>query len=189
MAGDDDRSALDVLRTSRLVAFTVGTIAVVAGVVLVFWPERTIVVVARLSGVLLGVVGIAGLLDAFSSRRHGSWWGLLAVRGLFNVAAGVALVVWPEVTVTVLVWVVGLDLILTAVVGLLASRSVPKDRGRDGLIGGSALSLVVGIVLIVWPGPTVAVLAFVIGLLLLGLGLVLLYSGWQLGRAERTALA
>jgi uncharacterized membrane protein HdeD (DUF308 family) len=184
---DEDRSTLDVLRASRLLAFTVGALATVAGIVLLVWPDRTLVVVARLAGVLLAIVGVAQLLDAFSSRRDGTYWGLLAVRGLFHLAAGVALVAWPGVTVTVLVWVAGLDLIVTAVVGLMASRRVPSDRGRSGLVGQSLISLLFGFVLIVWPGPTITVLALVVGLLLLGLGLMLLFSGWQLGRAEHRA--
>jgi len=58
----EDRSSLDVLRGSRVVAYTLGAITLVAGLVLLFWPDRTVTVVARLTGILLIIVGVRDFL-------------------------------------------------------------------------------------------------------------------------------
>ena len=115
---------LEVLRGSRIVAYTLGAITLVAGLVLLFWPDRTITVVARLTGILLIVVGVGDLLETFRNHRQGSYWGLLALRGVINVGFGAALLFWPGVTISVVVWLFGLDLVLTGVLGL-------RDPGPD----------------------------------------------------------
>ena len=110
----DDRSTMDLLRGSRIVAYTVGALALIGGLVLLFWPDRTVVVVARLVGLLFLVVGFGQAIDAITTHRRGSYWGLLLVRGLIHLGFGAALLFWPGVTVKVVVWLIGLDLVLTA---------------------------------------------------------------------------
>lgn len=178
-----DRSAMDIVRQSRTLAYTSGVISLVAGLVLLFWPDRTVVVVARLTGLLLVVVGLADLVDALANHRERPYWGLLALRGLVNVVTGVALVVWPGVTVGVLVWIVGLDLVLTGVLGLVIRTQAPPEL-RSVLLSRSLLTIAFGIVVMAWPHATLLVVTVAVGLLLVLVGLVFLWSGRQLSKAS-----
>lgn len=180
----EDRSTLDVLRGSRVVAYTLGAITLVAGLVLLFWPERTITVVARLSGVLLIIVGVADLLETFRNHRSGSYWGLMALRGVLNLGFGAALLFWPGPTVHVLAWVFGLDLVLTGVLGLLIRGQMPEEY-RSAMLTRSILTIVFGFAIMVWPGPTVKVVAFIVAALLILFGLILLWSGWTISKAAK----
>lgn len=184
MSDDDRRSTMDVLRGSRILAYSVGVLTLAAGAVLLFWPDRTIVVVARLAGILIGVVGIGELIEAVTHRSKGSYWGLLLLRGAANLVAGGLLLFWPDITTTVLVWVFGLDLVLTGIVGLIASRQVPKDL-RSSLTLRSIIGILFGIVVMAWPSATLSVVAIIVALQLVAIGLLLLWSGYQLSRAER----
>jgi uncharacterized membrane protein HdeD (DUF308 family) len=186
---DDRRSALEVLRGSRILAFTIGGVALAAGLILLFWPDRTIVVVARLAGVLVLVLGISDSYEAVSSHRKGSYWGLLLLRGLVNVVVGGLLLFWPDITVTVLVWLFGVDLVLTGVLGLIASRQVPPDLGRSAMVTRSVISIAFGVVIMVWPDATLSVVAFIVAAQLNLLGLLLLYSGYQLTKLSPDDLA
>jgi uncharacterized membrane protein HdeD (DUF308 family) len=180
LTDDDRRTALEVLRGSRILAYTVGLLCVAAGVVLMFWPDRTLIVVARIAGIFVLALGLSEVFDAVTTHRKGSYWGLLLLRGALNVVAGALLLFWPSITVTVLVWLFGLDLVITGIIGLFASREIPKDMGRSVLVARSAVGIVFGIVLIVWPDVTLQVLAILIGLQLLAVGAILLFSGYQL---------
>jgi uncharacterized membrane protein HdeD (DUF308 family) len=182
---DDRGSALDVLRGSRILAYSVGLISLVAGIVLIFWPDRTLVVVARLAGILIICVGLAEAFEAITTHRKGSYWGILLVRGLINVGFGALLLFWPDITVTVLVWLFGLDLMITAVIGFFVGRQMPKDLGRNSLYLRSAITLVLGLVIVIWPDVTLWALALIVGITLVLWGLVLLYSGYELGKAEK----
>lgn len=180
---DERRSAMDVMKGSRILAYTVGVITLGAGLVLLIWPERTITVVARIAALLLVAVGLAELFEAVSNRGEGSHWGLVLLRGVVNVTFGAALLFWPGVTVTVLVWVFGLDLVITGVIGLLVSRRVPDDV-RTSTVVRAVVSIVFGVLVMAWPSVTLAVLAVIIGLQLIVVGLILLWSGYALSKAS-----
>src|SRR3954451_21349334 len=99
-----DRPSAEAVRASVLVAYAIGAITLLAGLVLMFWPDRTITVVARLTGLLLVLVGLSDLFETFRNHRSGSYWGLLAVRGVVNLGFGAALLFWPHITVPAVVW-------------------------------------------------------------------------------------
>jgi uncharacterized membrane protein HdeD (DUF308 family) len=180
----EDRSTLDVLRGSRILAYSLGLITLLAGLVLLFWPDRTITVVARLTGVLLIVVGLADLLETFRNHRSGSYWGLLALRGVINLGFGLALLFWPSVTISVVVWLFGLDLVLTGLLGLVIRGRMPTEY-RSAMLTRSILTIVFGLAIMIWPDATVSVVAVVVAALLILFGLVLLWTGWTLGKAEQ----
>lgn len=179
----EDRGALDIVRESRVLAFTLGTIMLIAGVILLAWPKSTLHVVAWLSGLLLVVVGIGDVADTFRNHRAGSYWGLMLLRGLINVGFGLALVLWPKPTVGVLVWLIGLDLVLAGVVGLVFRGQMPPEF-RAGTRNRSILTIVFGVIIMVWPKATVAAVALLAGLSLVLTGLVLLWTGWQIGKMK-----
>lgn len=182
----DDRSTMDLLRGSRILAYTIGALALVAGLVLLFWPDRTIVVVARIVGVLILVIGFGQAVEALTTHRKGSYWGLLLLRGVINLVAGALLLFWPSITVTVIVWLLGIELVLTGIIGLIASTQVPKDLGRSSLVVQALVAVVLGIIIMVWPSATVAVLAVLAAIVLILLGVMLLISGYQLSKAQVT---
>lgn len=183
----DDRSTMDLLRGSRITAYAVGALALIAGILLLFWPDRTVVVVARILGILFIVVGFGQIVEAVTTHRQGNYWGLLLLRGLINLGFGVALLVWPDIAVNVVAWLIGLNLLLTGLIGLIVSFRVPKEMGRSAFLWQAAITILLGIVIMVWPGATVSVIAVLAGILLILFGLVLLASGFQLSKARGTS--
>lgn len=182
----EDRSTSDVLRGSRILAYTMGAITLVAGLVLAFWPDRTITVAARMAGLLLIIVGVAELLETFRDHRQGSYWGLLALRGLINVGFGCALLFWPGPTVSVLVWLFGLDLVVTGLLGLVIRGRMPEEY-RSAVLTRAIVTIVLGLVVMIWPRGSLTVIALVVAILLILFGIVLLWSGYVLSKAAKEA--
>jgi uncharacterized membrane protein HdeD (DUF308 family) len=182
----DDRSTIDLLRGSRITAYTIGVLSLIAGIVLLFWPDRTIVVVARLVGILVLVIGVGQIIEAVTTHRQGSYWGLLALRGLINVVAGALLLFWPDITVTVVVWLLGLELVLVGLIGLFAATRVPKEMGRTPLVAQAVIGIVLGVVIMVWPSATLSVIAVLAAVVMIVFGLMLLASGYQLSKVQVT---
>lgn len=177
----EERSALSVLRESRALAYSTGAISLAAGLILLLWPDRTLTVVARLTGLLLLIVGLGDVIDTISNHRKGSYWGLLLFRGLVNVATGVALVVWPGITLSVVIWLVGLDMVLTGILGLVVRGQAPPEY-KSVLLTRSLVTIAFGVAVMAWPHATLAVVAFIVGALLVATGLLLLWSGRQLSK-------
>lgn len=175
---------LAILRTSRTVAIAAGIISVGAGVVLLAWPHATIKAVAFVIGLLLVARGIAVAIDALVSRRAGTYWGLVLVRGLIDIAVGALCIFWPEITIWALVVLLGIELIIGGILSVLVSRQVPKELGSRHMWPG-VISIVAGVAVIVWPHATVWVIVLLIGIYLILWGLLLLFTGYQLGKADR----
>jgi len=184
----DDRSTMDLLRGSRITAYTVGALSLIAGIVLLVWPDRTTVVVARVLGILFVVVGFGQIVEAVTTHRQGNYWGLLLLRGVVNLGFGLALLFWPDVTVNVVIWLIGLNLVITGLLGIIVSFQVPKEMGRSAMGLQAVITIVLGALIMLWPSATLAVVAVLAGVVLVLVGLVLLASGYSLSKATVTTV-
>ncbi len=189
-AASDDRSALDLLRGSRITAYSIGLLSLIGGIVLLAWPTRSVEVVARIIGILFIVSGFGQAAEALTTHRRGSYWGLLLLRGIINLGIGIALLFVPGKSTDVVVWLVGLDFVITGVLAFIVVFLLPKDMGRGRLMFEAVLSIAVGVV-IFWAGPdsVKTIVAVAVGIVLVLVGLLFLYSGYQLSKAAKEMAA
>jgi uncharacterized membrane protein HdeD (DUF308 family) len=113
-------------------------------------------------------------------------WRLIAVRGVAAVLFGLATLVWPDVTLWVLVLLWGAFALvdgLFSVVAAALGRGVVARRGWlafSGLVGIAA-----GIVTFVWPSITALVLLYVIAFWALVVGVLMIATAVRLRAAIR----
>jgi uncharacterized membrane protein HdeD (DUF308 family) len=112
-----------------------------------------------------------------------SYWGLLLLRAVINLAFGLALLFWPGITVGVLVWLVGLDLVIAGALGLLV-RGQMAPEFKSSITSRSVLTILFGIAIMVWPSATVSVVAFLVGAVLILTGLIFIWTGYQLNKVQ-----
>jgi uncharacterized membrane protein HdeD (DUF308 family) len=156
-----------------------GTALVVLGLWLLANPFRSVVVLAALIGVSLIVSGIVEGLARGGPQDLG-WPAWFA--GALLVATGIAVLVWPDITLWALAGVAGVGLIS---VGLLGAAIALTRRERPGWQAGLALcvlSIVVGVVVLAWPDATLLVLAVLLGVRAVVTGLIAIATGWQAHR-------
>lgn len=189
MTAADDRSTMDLLRGSRITAYSIGLISLIAGLVLLFWPNRTYHVVAVILGILFVVSGFGQGAEAVTTHRRGSYWGLLLLRGIINLGIGLALIFWSSATITAVVWLIGLDFVITGLLALVVSFMLGKDMGRGKLLIEAIITIGIGIIIMVWPNATKNVLGVVLGIALVLLGLLFLFSGYQLSKVKATLVS
>ena len=180
----EDRSTMDLLRGSRITAYSIGLVSLVAGIVLLAWPSRTEHVVAVILGILFVISGFGQAAEAVTTHRSGSYWGLMLLRGVINLGIGLALIFWSSATLTTIVWLIGLDFVITGLLGLIVSFMLPKEMGRGSLLIQSIITIGLGIIVMAWPNSIKYAAAIVIGIVLVVLGLLFLFSGYQLSKAK-----
>jgi uncharacterized membrane protein HdeD (DUF308 family) len=113
----------------RFGVFLVGLLALVAGAVVIARPEGSIKTVAIVAGVYLLIMGAVTLfLGAPGVPRL-----LSLLRGALGLAAGAALLVWPDVTVGVIATVYGVFLLLVGAAEIVFSRALRRsvDTGHS----------------------------------------------------------
>ena len=185
-AASEDRSTMDLLRGSRITAYSIGFIRLVAGLVLLFRPDRELQIIAIILAFVFVVSGFSQVAEAVTTHRKGSYWGLLVIRGLINFGIGLALIFWTGATLTAIIWLVGLDFVITGLLAIVVSFMIGKDGGRRGLLIEGLITIAIGIVIMAWPEATTNVLGVVIGIGLALLGLLFLFSGYQLSKVKAT---
>ncbi|NKQ52326.1 HdeD family acid-resistance protein [Amycolatopsis sp. K13G38] len=128
IAGDERTSG-----TRVLLAFS-GVLSLGVGILVLRHPFQTMTVLTVLLGLFWVIGGVIGLVHALASRSMpGRAWA--AGAGAVTAIAGVVLLAYPSVSLTVLVWLLGLELLISGagVVGWgVAARRELRSDARVG---------------------------------------------------------
>lgn len=169
------------------VGMFVGIITVALGIILLAWPGETLRVLSILLGLQLLLFGTFRLINAFSSTTESP--GVVGFIGIIAILAGVLVIRRPFETAAILATILGLVWIIGGSIDLMsaiADRSL-SDRRLTGLSG--LISLAAGILIVSWPGPTLAVIAVIGGLYLVIIGLVIAATALTVRSLEESPAA
>ena len=163
-----------------------GLLALGLAIALFFWPQATLAIFIRLIGLYLLFDGVLNLLGALRIKEYGAY----LVPGLITLVLGLILLFWPDMTGRIVLTIVGIWLLFQAAMLFWAARqSHPSDPDRGITMGISAITAIIGIVLVVWPGSgfvaiswMIAIAVSVIGILLISLALRLRQVGKRFDR-------
>jgi uncharacterized membrane protein HdeD (DUF308 family) len=115
------------------------------------------------------------------------YWWTLAVRGAIAVVFGLAALIWPDITLRVLVWLFGFYAVvdgLLALAALLVGGRLASGR-RGWLIVEAIVGIAAGVVAFLWPGITALVLLYLIAAWAVVTGLLELAAAVVLRRELR----
>lgn len=112
---------------SRVWGVLGGSLAVIAGVIVLRHPSGSILVVAMAVGIYLILSGVLRLVGATESREGRGW---LVLAALIDLALGIVIVSWPSFGITTLAIVLGIVLIVRGL-ALVAIAFVLRAAGRE----------------------------------------------------------
>jgi uncharacterized membrane protein HdeD (DUF308 family) len=162
-----------------------GILMVAAGVCAVVWPGPTVLVLAILFGIQIIVSGIFSFINAFAADESGGMRVWNVILGLLGIVVGLYAVRHILVSVVALALLIGIYWVAYGIVQIymaIAHRELPH-RGWMGFIG--ALSVIAGIIVIAWPGPSLVTLALVLGIWLIIYGIMEIVLAFR----ERSAIS
>jgi uncharacterized membrane protein HdeD (DUF308 family) len=166
-----------------------GVAATVFGVLALVWPGITVFALVIVFGAYALVDGAFTLITAFGDRDAGRARGRrawLLARGITGILAGIIAAVWPGITALALLWVIALWAMVTGLLEIVAAFQLRKEMRREWLLALSgALSVLFGVLLVVWPAAGVLTLVVLIGIAAIAFGITLLMLGLRLRRARR----
>jgi uncharacterized membrane protein HdeD (DUF308 family) len=158
-----------------------GIVTLLAGLFALFWPGRTIVVVAVLFGIQLVVAGIFRFIAALAAdEESGGARALLALLGVLSFIVGLYALRNVLVTIAALALLLGIYWIVNGAVEVFAALSHKRMQGRGWTIFMGLLSVVAGVVVLVYPGISLATLAIVLGFWLLVYGVMEIVLAFRL---------
>jgi uncharacterized membrane protein HdeD (DUF308 family) len=168
----DEQLRAAALKSWKSTLIAGGVTAIILGLVLLIWPQQTLLVFASLLGIGLILIGIGRLGNAATVREPlGSSRVLRALLGLIYIIAGIVVLANLHGTLRFLVWVVGVIWVVSGIVEIFSAVGRRRGAGAMTIVIG-LLNLAFGLVLLVWPGPTLILLVWISGLWLIALGLL-----------------
>lgn len=158
----------------------VGVAAVVVGAVLLSSAFDTLSALVWVTGLYLIFMGVVQLL----ALGRGGARGTRLLAAAVAVAGGLVLLFWPGETLKVLAVVAGITFLASGAVYAVSAFRGPREERLTDTASGAGL-VVLGALMIAWPGPTVTLLGVVLGLIAIAWGASVIVRALALRRAGR----
>ena len=89
-------------------------------------------------------------------------WGALAVRGVAAVLFGLAALIWPGLTLAVLIILYGAYAIVDGLFAIVAGLRAGSGTHKGLLLAEGAVGILAGLIAVFWPGVSAVVLLYII---------------------------
>ncbi|MGI8335817.1 HdeD family acid-resistance protein [Actinomadura scrupuli] len=164
-----------------------GVCAIIFGLLAWIWPGITLLVLVILFGAYAFVDGVLALGAAFKSEggRSRVW---LAVVGVAGVLLGLVTLFWPHITGLVLLLLIAWWAIVTGAFEIVAAIRMRKEIEGEWLyIVSGAVSVIFGVLVLVWPATGALAIVWLIGLFSILFGATLIAAAIRLRKLGQVA--
>ena len=170
-----------------------GLLAIAFGVVMLIWPKSTMSALILVIGAFVLADGIVTVVAGFCSSAYLTRWWALVLEGLVGIGIGWLALSQPAMAMVVLGYLIGVWAVVTGIFEIIAAlelRRVIPGEWATLLLG--VLSIVLGILLFVFPRQAVVAIGWAIGIYAIVFGIVEIIFAFRLrglGRELKEASA
>ncbi|MFF0526945.1 HdeD family acid-resistance protein [Nocardia amikacinitolerans] len=167
-----DGPAQTLAKSAWQAVLVTGVLTVIIGVLILVWPDKTLLVAGILFGIYLVISGVLQLVAAFGATKSAGMRVLYFLSGVLSIIIGVFCFRDELASILLLGLWIGIGWLFRGVAMLVAAASDPgmPGRGWQGFFG--VITAIAGVVLIIWPVSSVATLTLVAGVWLIVLGIM-----------------
>jgi len=163
-----------------------GLVALLFGLVVLFWPGLVLAVLALLFGIYALVDGAITFVPALRSSDLGARRWLPLTEGAVGVIVGLVALLWPGMTPNGLIYVIAGWALATGTLKILTAVLLRAEVENGWLLAGSgALSVLFGILLAALGGSDAPFLVPLIGAFAVIVGLALIVFAFRLRERSR----
>ncbi|UVE18170.1 HdeD family acid-resistance protein [Pseudomonas sp. LS44] len=158
-----------------------GFAALLFGLLALAWPGLVLTTLVIFWGAYALTDGVFSLIGAWRMRHEGEpLWPLLVV-GVLGVVAGLVALFWPQLTalgllILIAVWAIAIGAL--QIIAALRVRQLLDNEWWLGLSG--TVSLLFGLMILVFPGAGALALVWLIGVFAVLFGVLLILLAWRL---------
>ena len=165
-----------------------GVLTIVLGGIVLAWPGPTILVASTLFGVYLLLTGFVGLFMAFALPHSAGMRVLLFISGILSVVLAILSFrhFGDAYAILLLSLWIGISFIFQGVSAIAAAIGESNLPGRGWSVVLGVISVIAGLVVLVWPFDSIVVLVVVAGVWLVILGVVEIIHSFQIRKDAKT---
>jgi uncharacterized membrane protein HdeD (DUF308 family) len=166
-----------------------GVLTVLLGAIVLAWPGPTILVASTLFGVYLLATGLVELFVAFTLPSSAATRVMMLISGALSLVLAILSFrhFGDAYAVLLLSLWIGISFIFQGISGIAAGISERQMPGRGWDIVLGILSMIAGVVVLIWPFDSIAVLTLVTGVWLVISGLVKVVQSFQIRKDAKAA--
>ena len=151
------------------------------GLLALFWPGLVLPVLVILFGAYALVDGVFAVVAAVSGRAGRGMRWLVLLEGIAGIAIGIISILWPGITALALLYFIAAWAIITGIFEVIAAVELRREITNEWfLIISGALSVVFGLLLLLFPGAGALALIWLIGAYAVLFGVLLIALAFQL---------
>lgn len=167
-------------------ALVFGIVTVAAGIATLIWPDKTLVVIAVIFGFQLVVTGIFRFVAAFAFDMSGGSRVLMALLGALSLIVGLYALRHILISIAALALLLGIYWVVSGVFEVFTALSHKEMDARGWTILMGCLSVAAGLLLLLYPGISLLVLATIVGVWLLIFGVGEIFLAFYLRRLRHS---
>ena len=166
-----------------------GLLTIVLGAIVLAWPAPSILVASTLFGVYLLVSGLAELFLAFTLPRSAATRVMLFISGALSLVLAILSFrhFGDGYAVLLLSLWIGIGFIFQGISGVAVGIGESELPGRGWYIVAGIISAIAGLVMLVWPFDSIAVLTLATGIWLVIIGITQIIQAFETRKAANTA--
>lgn len=157
-----------------------GVLSIVVGFLALTKPGVTLAALVLLIGAYMFVDGVFAIMASLRGMRTGDRWGWMLVEGILGIVAGIIVFRTPATGALVLLWLVAFWAITHGIAEIAAGIKLRKIIEKEWLlILAGALSLALGIYVLMRPGVGLLLLVTWVGVYALFAGILMLMLAFK----------
>ncbi|HEY9290388.1 MAG TPA: HdeD family acid-resistance protein [Microlunatus sp.] len=108
----------------------IGAVDIIFGLLLLFWPGKTLVIMVYLAGIWAIVLGVLEIIASIRSRKQNSRWVWGLVTGAIAVIFGIVIAVQPGIGLVTLTWILGIFAIVFGIFWIIFGFMI-RSAGKE----------------------------------------------------------
>jgi uncharacterized membrane protein HdeD (DUF308 family) len=172
---------IDTLARNWWVLLLRGIAGIIFGILTFVWPEISLTALVLLFGAFAFADGVLSLINGIRERQTNDRWWLMILQGLIGIAAGVVTLLWPGISALALLYVIAAWALVTGALEIAAAIRLRKVIEGEWLLALSGIaSVLLGILLVLFPEPGALAVVLWIGAYALVSGVLLIVLAFRL---------
>lgn len=165
-----------------------GILSFVLGLILILWPGATLAVILLLFPLFVIIDGLSAIVIGQKEAKHGKWQSFIPM-GILEIFIGIFVLIWPNLTLEAFVLLMALWAFVLGVGELfMAFSDRDLGSGLKWLYGiGGILTVILGILVVVYPLIISIALIWLFGLFFLVYGILIFTVGISLSGKTSSA--
>ncbi len=156
-----------------------GIIALLYGVLAIFFPGDTLLTIITWFGIVILIVGVAMLIGVINNIRSNRPYTTDLIWTILTLIAGGMLTFYTQRSVEIFVYIIGAWAILIGIIQLYTMTKLPDgDRSKNTILINGIITIVLGVILFLYAFVAAkvfwiltGVLAFIVGIILIVLSI------------------